>query len=133
MAKNNCKQILSSALNGFKWDASRFIVHHIDHNRGNNDIKNLVLIPTKLHEKYHLAARAIQSICPRLFGKNVDVRDLATNMAWLNQFTDCKTDIAMLKSFQEDTIMAFRFGLYTRTEILEFYTDRIEYMAQKYE
>ena len=28
-------------------------VHHIDSNRGNNDIINLVAIPKKLHIKYH--------------------------------------------------------------------------------
>ena len=28
-------------------------VHHIDHNRKNNKIKNLVAIPIKLHSKYH--------------------------------------------------------------------------------
>ena len=28
-------------------------VHHIDGNRQNNDIKNLVALPKKLHSKYH--------------------------------------------------------------------------------
>lgn len=30
-----------------------FHVHHIDHNRDNNDIENLVAIPNDLHWKYH--------------------------------------------------------------------------------
>jgi hypothetical protein len=30
-----------------------FDVHHIDFNRNNNDIINLVAIPKKLHKKYH--------------------------------------------------------------------------------
>lgn len=38
---------------GIKWDSSLFEVHHIDRNRENNDIKNLVLIPKKLHAEYH--------------------------------------------------------------------------------
>lgn len=31
----------------------KFVVHHIDSNRSNNDILNLVAIPTKLHVNYH--------------------------------------------------------------------------------
>ena len=30
-----------------------FVVHHIDEDRGNNDISNLILIPRDLHSKYH--------------------------------------------------------------------------------
>lgn len=131
--KTDYKKILSSALYNFRWDTSRFVVHHIDHNRENNSLENLVLIPKKMHAKYHLASNATRAITPKLFGNNIDVDNLVNNLSWINHFIDCKIDIAMLKSFQDDTIMALRFGLYTRTEILEFYASRIEYMAQKYE
>jgi len=30
-----------------------FIIHHIDGNRKNNDINNLLMLPSKLHSKYH--------------------------------------------------------------------------------
>lgn len=30
-----------------------YVVHHIDRIRKNNDIRNLVLLPEKLHKKYH--------------------------------------------------------------------------------
>lgn len=30
-----------------------FDLHHIDEDKGNNDILNLVAIPKKLHQKYH--------------------------------------------------------------------------------
>ncbi len=30
-----------------------FDVHHLDHNRENNDISNLVALPKELHKKYH--------------------------------------------------------------------------------
>ena len=30
-----------------------YVVHHIDENRSNNDISNLVLMPLELHSKYH--------------------------------------------------------------------------------
>jgi hypothetical protein len=38
---------------GIKWDSKLFEVHHIDRDRENNDINNLVLVPKKLHREYH--------------------------------------------------------------------------------
>ncbi|MGN0451460.1 MAG: HNH endonuclease [Acutalibacteraceae bacterium] len=38
-------------------------IHHIDFDRTNNDITNLLLLPGELHTKYHLIINAI-SICP---------------------------------------------------------------------
>jgi hypothetical protein len=32
---------------------SEYVVHHIDENRQNNDISNLLLLPRDLHSKYH--------------------------------------------------------------------------------
>lgn len=37
----------------------RYVVHHIDFNRENNDISNLILLPKELHAKYHLVISAI--------------------------------------------------------------------------
>lgn len=34
---------------------SDYEVHHIDMNRNNNDISNLLLLPKKLHHQYHFA------------------------------------------------------------------------------
>ena len=33
--------------------SSNFVVHHIDLNHENNDINNLMILPKKLHQKYH--------------------------------------------------------------------------------
>ena len=40
-----------------------FDVHHIDLNRENNDISNLLLLPKELHAKYHLIINAL-SVSP---------------------------------------------------------------------
>lgn len=42
-----------------------YVVHHIDFNRENNNIDNLILLPKKLHSKYHI-------LLNRLGVKNVD-------------------------------------------------------------
>lgn len=34
---------------------SEMAVHHIDFDRSNNDINNLLLLPSRLHSKYHFA------------------------------------------------------------------------------
>lgn len=38
-----------------------YVVHHIDEDRTNNDISNLVLLPKKLHSKYHFQKSIIES------------------------------------------------------------------------
>lgn len=38
---------------GIVWDTKKYDVHHIDENRRNNNIGNLVLLPKKIHKQYH--------------------------------------------------------------------------------
>ena len=38
---------------GISWDPAKFEVHHIDGNRQNNDIDNLILLPKELHQRLH--------------------------------------------------------------------------------
>ena len=44
--------------------SKEYVVHHIDFDRENNDISNLLLLPKELHAKYHLILNAI-SVCPQ--------------------------------------------------------------------
>lgn len=46
---------------GIIWDSAEFEIHHIDRNRENNDIRNLVLLPKKLHKEYHRIISIIQN------------------------------------------------------------------------
>lgn len=38
------------------------VVHHIDFDRTNNDISNLLLLPNKIHAKYHAAFKMLAGI-----------------------------------------------------------------------
>ena len=38
------------------------VVHHIDFDRSNNDINNLLLLPNKVHAKYHFALQMLTGI-----------------------------------------------------------------------
>lgn len=44
-------------------------VHHIDFNRENNDIMNLVLLPKELHKKYHKLLKQYKSITYKVVTK----------------------------------------------------------------
>lgn len=57
----------------FNLSAECWDVHHIDNNHNNNDIRNLVLIPHELHQKYHTLRRtAIMCQVPaQMFGNEV--------------------------------------------------------------
>ena len=41
-----------------------YAIHHMDFDRRNNDISDLILLPRKLHAKYHLVLNVL-SICPK--------------------------------------------------------------------
>jgi hypothetical protein len=38
-----------------------YVVHHIDGNRENNDIENLMILPFGLHRQYHIFKRVIDN------------------------------------------------------------------------
>lgn len=38
---------------------SEYVIHHIDFDRSNNDIRNLILLPKKLHRQYHFILTAL--------------------------------------------------------------------------
>lgn len=44
---------------GIEFDRG-YVVHHIDLNRENNDISNLLLLPTQLHTEYHTRRSAFE-------------------------------------------------------------------------
>ena len=38
---------------GISWDRKKYQIHHIDGDRTNNKISNLILLPTELHKELH--------------------------------------------------------------------------------
>ena len=55
--------------------SSDFEVHHIDLNRENNDISNLMILPKKLHHQYHMylngTAKANDDVFKRSFSAKI--------------------------------------------------------------
>lgn len=44
------------------FDSNKYQVHHIDLNRNNNDISNLVMLPKELHTKYHIIEQELRGV-----------------------------------------------------------------------
>jgi hypothetical protein len=42
-----------------------FVIHHMDHNKKNNDIDNLIAIPISLHASYHALYNKIKYYDPK--------------------------------------------------------------------
>lgn len=61
MNHTDYKQIYSENMNDLFWDSTVYDVHHIDFNRSNNNFENLVLLPKKLHHKFHFFYTGIKN------------------------------------------------------------------------
>lgn len=46
-------------MGGLKWNTKDFHVHHIDLDYNNNSFDNLVLIPSKIHNRFHYIINAL--------------------------------------------------------------------------
>ena len=57
-SRKDCRAIYKGFYD-IEFDSS-FVIHHIDFDRTNNNIDNLILLPRGLHSKYHQVIREIQ-------------------------------------------------------------------------
>ena len=79
---------------GLYFDSKIYQVHHIDLNRENNDIKNLVLIPTLLHQKFHSVGMFIPDDIPNFFSKDLNNSNhLPYSPEWIIEFMAAKEDM----------------------------------------
>lgn len=67
---NNIKKYRSFYKKYYKIDFdNNFDIHHIDLNHDNNDINNLMLLPKKLHNKYHWLLNSVNNDDNNIFQK----------------------------------------------------------------
>lgn len=53
------RRFYSDKMGGLKWNTKDFHVHHIDLDYNNNSFDNLVLIPSKIHNRFHYIINAL--------------------------------------------------------------------------
>lgn len=91
-----------------------FVVHHLDHNRENNDIRNLVAVPKGLHTKYHTWHSQLSKYSPK---RMIECYEQFTEK--LNKFNDVYHVIiiyANLRNLPEEQIAFFKSKLYANTK-----------------
>lgn len=96
-------KILKDALNCIEWDDLIFEVHHINHDRNDNRISNLLLLPKKLHKKYHLLLRYASCFCDDIIKKDVGIIP-KYHIDTISKLIECKNDMAYLYQEQANFI-----------------------------
>ena len=72
-----------------------FDIHHIDSNRKNNELTNLVAIPKKLHMKYHSKKANYEEIISRINNCNYFYKiEYITFSTVIGSFLDVKNEIS---------------------------------------
>ena len=94
MNKNDYKQIYSKGLKGLSWDSEIYDIHHIDLNHNNNDFRNLVLIPKRLHRKFHFLYNGLKN-CD--FSKISDISyQEPFELNWISNFFSVKSEMKVM-------------------------------------
>ena len=77
---------------------SDMVVHHIDFDRSNNSIDNLILLPNKVHAKYHYAIQMLTNIdMSKSLNRELQLKDLMCcihNAHWLRIMADALDEAA---------------------------------------
>lgn len=97
--KSDYVKIYSERMNNLKWDSRKFNVHHIDFNHNNNEFSNLVLLPTKLHHRFHFAFEKLESISENHKDISSPFPEDANTFAIFKDYIDNFLDLKMEVSF----------------------------------
>lgn len=112
----NYKKILSDALGGIRWDTEEYEVHHINHNREDNRVSNLLLLPKKMHRKYHYLMNMIQYGGYDLTSKRIDSPYVSSSLAY--ELVEVREDMAALSGMQEQCAYAVKMQQYPTKPII---------------
>ena len=79
-----------------------FDIHHIDEDRENNDISNLVLLPSRLHHQYHFYKSIAMKWNPGgdLYSQDISSYNLKSVEAYCKACNECKVWMH-LKSYMD--------------------------------
>jgi len=92
------KEILYNFLGGgSRWNHRLLCVHHINHNHGDNDPQNLLLMPVKMHSRYHYLYSVAMESC--LLKKDLDGY-FSIQRRKLEEFIAIKDDMCTLRHAQ---------------------------------
>jgi hypothetical protein len=102
LSSKEYSKVLSDAM-GISWKSSGFCVHHINHNRKDNSVENLLLLPVKLHRKYHLLEQQTKKLRDEFAFEGI-VKDIAFHKKTLFAFIFTMADMEEMKKVQDNII-----------------------------
>lgn len=101
MADDRHKKIIEDTL-GVSWQGRTYDVHHINHDHNDNRIENLVVIPRKLHHKYHYLYKIVSEKCFSITNKEMKYADKADKS--FEVFARIKNDIVYIYHVEMNAI-----------------------------
>lgn len=126
----NYKKILSDALGGIRWDTKEYAVHHINHNREDNRVNNLILLPKKLHSRYHALLNLATSYGLDILAKDIKNCPLC-HADTIENLIKCKFDMAIIHQIQWNAIRNIEmFG--NQQEFRDRYVNNVMEIFNKY-
>lgn len=102
LSSKEYSKVLNDAM-GVSWKSSGFCVHHINHNRKDNSVENLLLLPVKLHRKYHLLEQQTRKLRDEFAFEGI-VKDIAFHKKTLFAFIYTMADMEEMKKVQDNII-----------------------------
>lgn len=103
MRKNDYRSFYQDKL---KIDLTGLDIHHIDEDRSNNDILNLVALPSGLHKKFHFHKRGYENILDKMKTSLFELTEYEVNnmIELLNCYKECsewiyKRDIRLMELY----------------------------------
>lgn len=89
-----------------------FDVHHIDENRDNNNIDNLVAIPKWLHQKYHLCKNNTQSLELSNIDLNINPASYMFHIESIIKYAECVEEIHKYLCYKKYLLKHLPYNLY---------------------
>ena len=93
MAKRNYREIYEGVFGPIQEGNH---IHHLDHDRKNNSIENLVSIPAKTHQRYHFFKHT--------FERHFEIKEMdqvsEAEVEMMKKFLDCYYEIINKKNMQ---------------------------------
>lgn len=126
---NNYRDILAQAMGGVTFNKT-MVVHHLNHDRSDNRVMNLLLIPRSLHSRYHAAYNELK-VFRKIDLYKVDDQNIVCHRV-IQEFFDYKADMEIFMYAQNHCIFGIQMGADIDQQI-EIYCSSVKNLVKKYQ
>lgn len=79
-------------------------VHHLDHDRNNNDIENLVAIPFHLHNEYHNIRNKVSNFIVDLHSVRGKIYNIDYHLENIKKFSKLRDDLYTYENIRDSQL-----------------------------